>query len=465
MTLLTVLASSLYVASLFDIQRIPLDNPRADIFLAAADADQTADIFVLDGHVLTAYPSARGRSPIRVVLPEGTSGFDIADIDGDARPEVIAVCGPRVVRHALDDTLPGAEPVTLLEVETQLSAPAPLPYPYVLTIEREGQTLLALPREDTFELRGLDGELKHTYPFGKDAPQRVSYGAPFEAWDVEPARLGAPGALEVTIHRHIEFEPDWPDGSLPVGVRGYGLGRRYGKLGGRWWSWFPLKTDGTSQERVLFSPAATGRQDTLVWIRRSASDAADVSERDVTIGPKRRYPGVLGDFGEDLPDFNADGYADLLLCQVPEPGLSVDGVTRALTGSTWPVEVTAHLYSPEKQRYEPRPATHVRVIVPLTWYLLTGQGRPLPHAVLRDFDGNGQTDFACRTAQGRYAFWLYAESGFPRNPDFEVSLDGRLEDVVFRASLDGGPRTSLGLRTNDALIMLYAVPRSRGPSQ
>ena len=461
MTFLTAVASSLYLASLFDVQRIPLDNPRADIFVAPADVDETADVFVLDGHTLTAYPSTRDRSAVRVTLPEGTSGFDIADIDGDARPEVIAVCGTRVVRHALDGS--GAEPVTLMEVETQLSAPAPLPYPYVLTIEREGETLLALPREDTFELRTPDGELRQAYPFGKDAPQRVSYGAPFEAWDVEPARLGGPGALEVTIHRHIEFEPDWPDDSLPVGVRSYGLGRRYGKLEDQWWSWFPLNTDGTTRERVLYSPAATGRQDTLVWIRRSESEAADISERDVSISPKRRYPGVLGDFGEELADFNADGYADLLLCRIPEPGLSVDGVTRALTGTTWPTDVTVHLYSPEKQRYEPRPATHVRVIVPLTWYLLTGQGRLLPHAVLRDFDGNGQTDFSCGTAGGRYAVWLYSEAGFPGTPDFSVSLDGDLEDIVFRASLDGGPRTSLGLRTNDALIVLYPATASAPP--
>ena len=67
MTLLTALTSTLYLASLFDIQRIPLDNPRADIFVAAADADQTADIFILDGHLLTAYPSARGRTPVRVI--------------------------------------------------------------------------------------------------------------------------------------------------------------------------------------------------------------------------------------------------------------------------------------------------------------------------------------------------------------------------------------------------------------
>ena len=463
--LLPLLIASAFV---FDVRHIPLADPAAPVFVAHADADKNADVFVLTGNNLSAYSVAQERPPISAVLADGTSGFDVADIDEDALSEVVAVRGDNIMSYKLVPA--GAAPVvkTLFVQRNQLSAPAVKPFPYVMVVRYDDletgieTPALALPCENTFEFRRFSGAVFASYPIGSELSHRISYGSPFSAASVDPPQAGPPASIEAEVNRVIAFEPELPDGLLPTAAQP--LGYRRGTLlqasnasgkGPDSWPWFPLKTDGATAQRALYALAGADRRDSVVCVREANSERVDLSGKNVTVGPERRYPGILCVLPDDLPDFNGDGFVDLLLWQAPEPGLSVDSLTRVVLGPKWTVNLTVHLFNPQKNRFEPLPASHVAVTIPVEWFLsVTGSG-PLRHAVLRDFNGDGRTDLGCATSQNEWAAWLFGEEGFPAKPDFAQRFEEPLKGVESRTALDGGPSTAIGLRTRTALHVLY----------
>jgi len=449
-------------AFFFDVWEIPLSDPAAPVFLAHADADKTTDVFVLNGNNLAAYSTGLKRPPTMAGLPDGTSGFDVADIDEDGVSEIIAVCGDNIMSYKLVPA--GSAPVakTLFVQHNQLSAPAVQPFPYVMVVRHEGAPLLALPCENTFELRRFDGALIASYPIGSVTSHRISYGSPFSAAWVDPPQSGPPGSIEAEVNRVIAFEPELPPDLLPVAAQspGYRRGtllqaRDAAGAGPGSWPWFPLKTDGSTGQRALYALAGPDYRDSVVCVRDAKSENIDLSGKNVVVGPQRRYPGVLCVLPEDLPDFNGDGYVDLLLWQAPEPGLSVDSLTRVVLGQKWTVNLTAHLFSPRKNRFEPRPAAHIALQIPVDWFMSMTASGPLRHVVLRDFDGDGRTDLGCAVGRNEWAVWLFGNDGFAARPDFSRQFDEPIEHVEFRASLDGGAATALGLRTRTWLYMLY----------
>ena len=165
----------LCLSALFDVKSIPLHTPDSRVFLAHADRDTQADVFVLEKGAITVF-SSQCDNVRTIPLPDGTTAVDVVDIDNDGQPELLAICGDRILSIRLD-----AEgtpvPRDLFSLHTQLADPASgvrsleegkpssmlnnnvtmaTPYPFVLSILREGKTLLALPCEETFELRKTD---------------------------------------------------------------------------------------------------------------------------------------------------------------------------------------------------------------------------------------------------------------------------------------------------------------------
>jgi hypothetical protein len=448
---------------LFDVYTIPLSNSQNCVFLAQAAADARPSVFVLDGNTLTIYPVGAPAAPSVITLEPGTSAFDVADINGDGRNEIIAVFGDRIVRYPIPAAGEASAPQNLFMLHTQLGVPGVGPYPHVLAIQREGRTLIALPCENTFELRSADGKLVSSYPIGVDAPRRVSYGSPFLALSDDPAYLGRGNALQMSVDRHIEFVPELPPDIMPEEIeasfhreRSYYRMRVAAEREIEEWPWFPLKTDGSTLQRVLFASSPRDALETLVRIRENKSPADDLSEKGATTGPERRYPGVIVLTDDDLPDFNHDGYTDLLLWKAPMPGITVDALTRALTGRSWPLQLAVHLFSPEKRRYEPTPSAHIACTVPIDWFFMMEDTSPIRCVALRDFNGDGHTDMGCCVAPHRFSVWLYGDKGFAEQPDFTQTFPEPVTRLAFCEDLDGKGHTSLGIRTQKALYVLLA---------
>ncbi len=459
-------ASAFAFAALFDVQTVALPTPEARVFLAQADGDTSADVFVLEGRTLTAYPSATPGGTLALRLPDDASVFDVADTDGDLRSEVVAVCGDRIVRYLL--ALEPSEPQVLFAVHSQLSAPVPEPSPFVLVLPYDGKPAIALPCERAFELHSPDGTLLASYPIGEGAPQRVSYGSPFMVASTFPPHVGTRGAIELSVSRTIAFIPELPEEVIPISdehmARRQGTWTQTRDAGSQKensWPWFPLELTGPSRYRALYAFTPPSYRNTSIRIRRFASAEAAAPEKNVATGPERHYPGNLIVLDDEIPDFNHDGWADLLLWRAPEPGLSIDALTRAATGGVWNLRLTAHLFDPKEHLFASEPSSRIACAIPLPWFLTPDLAGPMKHTVLRDFDGDGRTDLAGCVTASRYCVWLYGEQGFSAEPAFDHTFAEPIDGVDFRADLDGKGCTSLGLRSATHLYVLHAGGNAR----
>jgi len=445
------IAILLCLAALFDVKTLPLATPDAHVFLAQADRDAQADVFVLEKNAVTIFFSMDGNTR-SLDLPENTTALDVADLDNDGQTELVVVCGERLVAIPIAE---GGVPRDLFILRTQLADSSSAPYPFVLAIEHDGRTLLALPCEETFELRTPAGLLVSAWPLGENAPLRASYGVPFRAWTVEPPRLAGRDALEGGVSRTFAFEPHLPPELIGASLTARAFRRATpmqirdaGQLEPDSWPWFPLMGDGQGDIRVLYAVKGPGMGDTLVRIQ--GYDGKSLA------GPERRYPGQLIVLDDGAPDFNRDGYADLLLWNAPDPGISVGEITKLVSAGAWQTHLSVHLFSPEKGRYEPVAASRISCDAPLAWFLSPEEAGPLRHCVLRDFDGDGRTDFACATAPNRFCVWTFSAEGFVVKPSYEHVFSEAIVEMAFKADLVGKGRTSLGIRTEHMLHVLLA---------
>jgi hypothetical protein len=425
-------------AAVFDVQTLPIANVEAQVMFAPADGDEVPDLFVIDNQTVTMYPS-RGGHPLALRLPEGTSVVDLFDVAGDGQVALLALHGGTVLKYELDEGGLAAGPQLLFRASTPLNEPRPQPVPYVMGLMWEGRPVVALPEASRLVLRSLEGEEIAAFPISAAPGAGIDYSRPLHVRSVEPNQVGSGTALELRVSIIEDIEPHLPDALAPppqpLRSRPATLSHAREAAGGdpSTWPWFPLAADGDSPARVFYALEPPEFRDTLIRIGPlEAGEAAGA-------GQAFRYPGALFAYSEgSLPDFNGDGYTDLFLWKSPIPGISLDALTRAAVGGTWPLTTTIHLYAPEKGRFEPRPHSPIRHQAPVAWFMTTEQGSPLRNVVLNDFNGDGRTDFGCSDGPNSFAIWLYND-GFSQRPDFRHSFPqplGRLE-ATLDAAQDG----------------------------
>lgn len=455
MSLLPLL-SCLLSAALFDVQVVPL-NDGAYPF-AVPSTGSKGVICVLDGPTVTVYP-AHG-APRSLVFEPGTSAFDVADLDSDGQPDVVAVCGDRIRQYTFSE--PATEPQTLFRLNNQFSGHSPKPYPYAFLVERDKKKMLALPCEETFEARALDGTSIASYPIGDNAPRRISYGRPFQSHSVFPTQAASPTAIENEVTRLIDFQPELPSDLLPldsastVARRVTGLQiREAGHLDATQWPWFRLKKDAAGTDRVLYALSPPEYRDTLVCIRK-VDPVERIKDSDDDISPSKRYPGIPI-VSAVPPDFNGDGYADLLLWGNGELMLSMDTITKTITTGAWPVTLSVHIFSPQKGRFEPSPAARLTVSVPIAWLISAESEPPVRYYVLEDFNGDGRTDLGCSLSPDTYTVWLYGQSGFETSPDFSYRTVTPITALAFYGDLEQTGRATIVLQTQNNLHILRPV--------
>lgn len=455
MTGSAIVLAGMLCGALLEVQTVPWSPETSVCFLADTTLDGRAEVCVLDAGRLRVY-SARQRAPLfDVQLAPQTSAVDIADIDGDGTADVVTVRGEAIRTYPLAKNSEGQDRFTL---ENRYSHVAGRPFPTVLVVERDGTPMAALPREEGLEIRDFAGNLVEHHPVGLQTPSHRSITRPFTYWVSQHAQAGPRSALEFRISSVVSYQPLDPAEAAPVPTEppAARLGTRMQQheaagLDPSRWPWFSVGDGPAGRYRALYRAASTGDATTAIRIRTTPDEDASGSP---STGPARHYPGALILREGTAPDFNGDGFADILLWKAQQPAVTANALVRAAAGDGWPVRLTAHLFVPDKRRFSPKPAAHLTVKAPLAWWFSRTRFGPLREILLHDFNGDGRTDLGCLTRDDTLAVWTSDEEGFTDGPAFEHQFPDRVERVVFQADLEGQGRTSVGIESGDALHIL-----------
>lgn len=450
---MTAICLMAVLAAPFHVQTIPLPASDAHVFLAHSGSDRVADTFVLGASFLRIYTTGSAGPARDLALPAGCSAVDVADLDGDGQNEAIAVNGRKILRIAIDPSEELDDAVVLFEAESLLETWNGVPFPHVLVVHTEEGRFIGLPRAGGYELRTPDGSVHETFPSGADDAARIGRG--FTSW-AHPSSTSEHDRLHMGVHFAPYLFPELPASIAPAGGddrmerrSGHHQARSQTGDGTAYWGWFPLRVSQPGRERVLYAATDDGRD---TWIRlEEPSDAPGGAG--VVVGRKRKYNGALVIPRGDRPDFNGDGYADLLTWRAEQPAVSVNAFARALSDGTWPVRLFVHVYEAERKRYGGRAAGHVALRLPTDWLLDGRAAGPLRNLVLRDFNGDRRTDLALSTDERSFHLWRY-EAGFTNEPQYTFTSDDDIEGILFQEDLAGNGKTTVGLKTGTTVFLL-----------
>lgn len=445
--------------TLLQVQTVPWSPEESSCFVADATLDGTAEVFVLNGHTLRVYGRRAAAPLFTVELPPGTSALDVADVDRDGTADVIAVCGDQILQFPLREG--SAEPMVLFTVDSQFSHVTGLPFSTVLVVDRDHKPRIALPRSQALDVHELSGDVVESYPINVDTPYHLSDGRPFNFGISQNTQSGPASALEFRISSVVTFKAAASETSLPIedGTPTARLGTsrqqwEAEEMDPESWPWFPVGTGPTGAIRALYRTADARVSATSIRVRSLPLEGSDGTMAETKIGPSRQYPGTLLLQERYAPDLNGDGFTDIVLWKSREPSLTADRLARIASSGTWPLSITSHVFLPDKHRFAPRAATQITADIPVAWlFSNAGQG-PLRLYVLRDFDGDGKTDFACLTADDTYTAWRSDGEGLEREPAFQQRFSAAVDELMFETDLEGDGRATVGLRAGSALHII-----------
>lgn len=418
----------------------------ADEFLVDADLDGLGDIAVLNGYTLTVYPTSNRAEPLVLQLPHNARALDITPQPRTGKVAVLAACGSEIRLFTFGGVPDGQ---LLFEHQSYLSE-GDRPYRTVMVFEREGESLFFLPSADAIELRTWSGELRE-----RIEPEPSSGAQRFEkivGTAYTDARIGGADAIEFRVDRSVGNEPAFIEEQRRLASELENTSSNMWQIvsgdpstSAEVWPWFALQPGIENSPRVRCT-LRVNPSETHVRIDTMLSGAGTGG-----IGPDRRYPGMVTRLNAELPDFNGDGYTDLLLWNTDRPSVSPATIARMTLQQDWPIRLTAHVFDPKTNRFTAKPFASLSVRA--TWDLLLRQtyGSPLVHTVVKDLNADGRTDVGFSVDDRTYLRWMMDESG-PRVDSFE--LDEPIERVSFDHPLDNTGRVTIGLRTQSALYVL-----------
>jgi hypothetical protein len=455
---MAILFMHLMISALFEVQELALPERTLHIFLAPGDGAGTLEVFALTPEHMHIYFDGDPEKSRVIALPPHTTAIDVFDLNNDGTWEMIAVVGRDIYSFPLKQQPDPSESEILFRQESTLSTQSGQPFLHVLGIEWKGQRVIGLPTDDSYQLHRRTGELAASFPIGLDAPHRAHL-RPFSSWVITPPQVGLPEGIELRISRIQEVEPQLPEELLPL-VEWGPLYRTQSNLRAEQayhspverWPWFPLQQVDDEVERVYYAFDDARHQNTVVRLRHRDSVTGVVET-----SPHRRYPGRLIEAAAAAPpDFNGDGYADLVLWQTPEPSPTLGTLTRTALRGSWPLRISAHLYDPALRRFAAEAASTVKLDAPLVRFIEERRRVPVEQLLIDDFDGDGQSDLAIAPDSKSLLVWRFGEDGFSARPESEYTFARPVQELVFSGRLGEQAGYGIGLRSDDRLYLLGA---------
>jgi hypothetical protein len=428
------------------LRTLPAPSETARPLLLQADGDVAPEWGAFDGETITVSDIATNYPPVTYTVPKDTNLFDLRDTDRDGKPEIALLRAGRLEYWANAAAIADQNaPTVTLEDPALASLSFGAPRPYPLFVERRGEDFLSVPLGAEPPLWTLEGT--RINPLAPSAADSLRLGQ-FHIWAAATPPGASPSRTEFRLSQVYEVPAPVSQPSVNARPGGTRRARDAGDSPSAEWPSFAL----TDSVRVLYALAPPDYRDTLIRIEWTGLRVQSEPQ-----SSPRRFPGILIAPQDSTGDFNADGYADLLLWRAPGPGTSMDALVRAAQSGTWNVTLTVHLYEPASRRFAARPIEWFQAAAPLAHVLEGGVRGPFSFLKLEDLDGDRRTEMVNTGAGNELVAWRFTGAR-AAGPWLYAKLDQPVDDVILTARVPA--YRWLGIDRSGDQFHLFALPQN-----
>ncbi len=394
------------------VQQYSAQHDNAALYVLPSGQGRVPNIVILDDQKLSLYPANSSRSLFSHTIADDTLMFDLVDTNADGRPELFTL-SPGVLRHFVE----GNAQEELFFIEPVLPWKVDQPFLHPLIISYLDAFHAAIPHLDHMRLMNFSGEEVTTFP-------KVTTGMdPVFSVPIQPNQVGGTSALEFRVDALLSTPIEVPKDLRITSMRdSYETVtprklRDSEKLEVDLWPQFPLKVSPESMRMVSYASHGPEHVNTLIRIKQPVPRSVPNVTEAFRYSPARMYPGTIAIAESGLPDFNGDGYFDLVLWSVPLPGYSASKLLNSLQTQRWPLIVSIHLFDPVKGLYGARPEARIKTDIALQ-YLFTRQSfSPLHNLSFADMNHDGFSDVIFSPTPNSVEVWLYKD-GLSKEPEY-----------------------------------------------
>lgn len=413
---LTLLAASPEALS---VQRYSADSVNATLYVLPVAQSVVPHIVILDDDSLALYPANSSKFLFKHTIPDDTLMFDLVDTNNDQMPELF-ILTPNTFHHHFKE---GDGVMTeSFSIEPALPWKVDQPFLHPLIVPYMDTHHAAIPQLNAIVLKTLSGEEVATFP------KVLSNTDALFSFPIYPNQIASPGAFEFRVDALLTTPIEVPQALESKTLRESNEAlsprklRDSEKLDFEFWPQFPLSSAPDSIRTVLFASHAPEHVNTIIRMKQPVQRSVPNATEPFTISPGRMYPGTIALPESGLPDFNQDGYHDLVLWSIPLPGGSTAALINSLRSQQWALYVSVHLFNPEKGLYEAKPKTRLKTNIALQ-YLFTRQHQaPLHNLSFADLNNDGASDLVFSPTPNEIEVWLY-EDGFSASPQYKNTFD------------------------------------------
>jgi hypothetical protein len=425
-----------------NVQQYSAQSENAALYVLPGASLSTPDIVILDETTLTVYRGSLQSPTISHTIPPNTLLFDLFDTNDDDVPELF-ILTPDEIRHypfANNQTT-----VQLFPILPPLPWIVEQPFLHPLVFHFNGAHLVAVPYQDNITLKNFDGKTVSTLPKIRSDLHSL-FSIP-----IVPNQLASKGAFEFRVDTLLTTPVTVPQelrlaqASTPFASVTPRQLRDSEQLELDLWPSFPLTPSPDDSLKVIYASHAPEYIHTVIRIKKKLPRNIPSTTEPYRFSPKRIYPGTIGISESGFPDFNNDGFHDLLLWKIPIPGHSLGSLINSIRAQTWPIEISTHLYNPEKGLYEARPDSRIKTTIALQ-YILTRQNRsPLNNLTFPDLNNDGNSDIVFSSRPDQLDVWMYRRK-LPDSPDYTAQFDGPVSLITINRPETPGQSRSILLR-------------------